>query len=174
MKHARESRMQIIKYFNYVGTLLFVAGFLLLLIGLNWGGTQYPWKFAQIISTIAIGFLCIVGLAFWETYAPLKEPLLPVHLFKNIPWVASVFLLSIGASVSYAFNIVWSSMVGSVYAHPDPMWDGWIASTIGVDITTGELVGGLSAEKIGKVKYQCMFMMSLGSIFLACKFFPYS
>jgi MFS family permease len=37
MKHANETRMHLIKNFDYVGTFLFVAGFVLFLLGLSWG-----------------------------------------------------------------------------------------------------------------------------------------
>lgn len=168
MKYERTSRMQIIKNFDYVGTVLFLAGLIMFLLGLNWGGQQYAWKSAQVVCTLVLGLACMVAFGVWEAMARLKEPLLPAHLFNNVPWVASVLLLSLGASVYYAFNVVWASMVQMVYAHPDdPMWAGWVMSLIGLVIGTGEIVGGLLAEKIGKVKYQCMFMITVASVCLA-------
>ena len=77
---------------------------------------MYPWKSAHVIAMITIGSLCLIGLAAYESLAKLKEPLVPIHLFKNGGWVASVISLSLGASVYYSQAIVWPAMTSNVYA----------------------------------------------------------
>ena len=64
-------------------------------------------KDAHVIATLIVGFLCLVALFVYETYVPLKEPLVPMHLFKNKGWVAAVISLSLGASTYYSQAIVW-------------------------------------------------------------------
>ncbi|EXJ77068.1 hypothetical protein A1O3_10226 [Capronia epimyces CBS 606.96] len=171
MKNRDRTRIYMLRHFDYVGALLFVAGTVLFLMGLLWGGQAYPWKSAHVITTIIVGFVCLVSLAAWEIRAPLQEPLIPVHLFKNVHWVASVLLLGFGASVYYATALVWPEMVTVVYRQgntkKDQMWAGWISSLLSIAFTLGEVSGGLLAEKIGRVKYQCMFMITMGSVCLA-------
>lgn len=75
-----------VKNFDYVGTFLFAAGIVLFLMGLSWGGSVYPWVSAPTLSAIFIGFALLIVFALWEIYAPIKEPLIPVHLFKNLEW----------------------------------------------------------------------------------------
>lgn len=170
MKNANATRVHLIKHFDYLGTFLFIAGFILFLLGLSWGGSVYPWKSAKVIATMVIGVLLIVGLAFYEIFAPLKEPLIPVHLFKNGGWVAANLLLGFGASTYYATAIVWPQMVSSVYSQGHfPMWAGWISSLVGISIAMGEMAGGMFAEKLGKVKFQCLFFITAGSVCLAGK-----
>lgn len=65
---------------------------------------------------LVVGFACLVGLFVYEAYRPLKEPLVPLHLFKNTEWLASVISLSLGASVYYSQAIVWPQMTSTVYA----------------------------------------------------------
>ena len=48
----------------------------------------------------------MAAFVLWEIYAPIKEPLVPMHLFRNIEWVSAVILLSLGAGVYYAFAII--------------------------------------------------------------------
>jgi len=97
MKFQNRTKKQQLKDFDYIGTALFIAGFVLFLLGLSWGGSVYPWKSAHVISTMVIGGITIIAFALWEVYANLKEPLLPVHLFKNVEWVAACILLGLGA-----------------------------------------------------------------------------
>ena len=40
-----DSKVYWIKHFDYVGTLLFAAGFVVFLLGLSWGGQLYPCVF---------------------------------------------------------------------------------------------------------------------------------
>jgi hypothetical protein len=61
-----------------------------------------------------VGILLIFALALYEIFVPHKEPLIPVHLFKNKGWVAANLLLGFGASVYYATGLVWPEMVAAV------------------------------------------------------------
>ena len=82
-KFKDRSKWQQIKEFDYIGTLLFLGGFILFLLGLSWGRSVYPWKSAHVIAIMVIGGLTLVIFTLWECYADLKEPLLHMQLFKN-------------------------------------------------------------------------------------------
>ena len=97
MKYKNRSKMQQFKDFDFIGCILFTAGLLLFVMGLSWGGSLYAWKSSHVIATIVVGSLCLIAFFLWEIYMPLKEPLLPMHLFKNTAWVASCLLLALGA-----------------------------------------------------------------------------
>jgi hypothetical protein len=97
MKYKNRSKMQVFKDFDFIGCLLFTAGLLLFVMGLSWGGALYAWKSGHVVGTILVGGLCLVAFFLWEIYMPLKEPLVPMHLFKNGAWVASCLLLALGA-----------------------------------------------------------------------------
>jgi MFS family permease len=79
-----KTRWQLVKQMDYVGFALFSLGCILFLIGVNWGGRQYDWNSAPVISTLVIGAALLVVLGFYEVYAPLKYPMLPTKFFKNI------------------------------------------------------------------------------------------
>lgn len=57
----------------------------------------------------------MVLFALWEVYAPLKEPLIPLRLFKDGRWVVACVLLGLGAGVYYAFAIIWPMQVAVLY-----------------------------------------------------------
>lgn len=84
-KHSEDgkTKMQLVKEMDFVGLLLGVAGCVLFLLGVNWGGRQYPWNSAAVIGTMVVGVVCLIALGFWEVYAPLPYPLMPPRLFKK-------------------------------------------------------------------------------------------
>ncbi|KAF2840253.1 fungal trichothecene efflux pump, partial [Patellaria atrata CBS 101060] len=169
-KHKRDidSKMYWLKHFDWFGTFLFAGGFIVFLLGLSWGGAVYPWKSAAVISSIIIGFIVLVIFVLYEIYAPIKEPLIPMHLFANGRWSAAVVLLGLGAGVYYAFSIVWPAQVAVIYNNGDPMWVGYVSILVGMGIITGQIVAGALAVRIGKTRYQCMAVFTIGGIFLGC------
>ncbi|KAF2099278.1 MFS general substrate transporter [Rhizodiscina lignyota] len=142
------------------------TAFVLFILGLSSGGSVYPWKDAHTISFIVVGFLCLVGLFVYESVVDLKEPMVPLHLFKNRGYVASFLTLSLGASVYYSQAIIWPEMTANVYANGREMWSGWVACLVGLGITVGEMIGGACAKMIGKTKYQLLVVITLGTLFL--------
>jgi sterol desaturase/sphingolipid hydroxylase (fatty acid hydroxylase superfamily) len=146
--------------------LLFAAGFIVFLMGLSWGGAVYPWKSAAVISAIVLGFATMVAFVLYECYAPIKEPLIPMHLFKNGPWVAAVVLLGLGAGVYYAFSIVWPAQAAVLYGEGDFMKVGYMSTIVGVSLITGQISAGVLATTIGKTRYQCMVVFLIGGTFL--------
>ncbi|KAF2403745.1 MFS general substrate transporter [Trichodelitschia bisporula] len=167
-KHKRDidSKMYWIKHFDYVGVFLYASGFIVFLLGLSWGGALYAWNSAAVISSLVIGFFILVLFVLWEIYAPLKEPLVPMHLFKSGRWVAAVILLGLGAGVYYAFSIIWPAQVTVLYGDGDLMKIGFYSVIVGLPIIAGQIISGLVTTKIGKQKYQCMAAFVFGGTFL--------
>jgi hypothetical protein len=163
----KKSRRQVILDFDYIGLILFSGGLLIFLMGVSWGGSYYPWKSAHVIATIIVGFFTLVAFALYEIFAPLKEPLVPMHLFKNLPWVSDICMVACGASVYYCFSIIWPIMVFSLYTS-DLTKGGLLCCVTGIGTNTGQILSGALSRKIGHQKYQVMVSASSMGIFLAC------
>jgi MFS family permease len=97
----RKTKWQLIKEIDYIGLILFTAGCLLLLLGLNWGNGLYPWNSARIISCLVISLVCFMVLAAWEVYMPLKYPILPPHLFVQWRRFTSFLVVCFVAGMLY-------------------------------------------------------------------------
>ncbi|OTB02574.1 hypothetical protein M426DRAFT_61878 [Hypoxylon sp. CI-4A] len=67
---------------DFAGILLTLAGVTVLMLGLTWGGSEYPWNSAAVISTLIIGFVLCVIFVLWEWRGP-RYPLVPLHIFKS-------------------------------------------------------------------------------------------
>lgn len=172
MKHGTQGRkMDFVRHFDFKGTILFVAGTVLFLMGLSWGGVVYPWRSAHVIATIVVGGACLIAFSLCQVYLPGPEPLVPVHLFKDFGWVASTVVLGICGGVFYAFAIIWPSMFVVLYSKPnDLMYTGYFACIIGLGITVGQVFGGVAAEPLGRVKWQTLASFIVGAVFLSSKF----
>ncbi len=164
MKWRNKTKMQQLKDTDFVGIVLFTGGFFVFLLGISWGGSVHPWKSGAVISTIIIGFLALVAFVLYEIYMPLKEPLLPMRLFLVPGFAPTAVVLGLGASIYYAFSIVWPRMVSNVYTK-DKIYAGLLDSIIGCGITLGIVSGGVLARAIGKTKIQVIVAMALALTF---------
>ncbi|KFZ00452.1 hypothetical protein V498_00076 [Pseudogymnoascus sp. VKM F-4517 (FW-2822)] len=153
MKNRTTTRWEMVKNFDFVGFILFSGGLLIFLMGLSWGGGVYPWNSAHVITTLVVGFVACVAFVLWETMANPKEPLMPMHLFKDIGWDATIVLISLGASVYYAFSIIFPQMVFGLYTE-DKAYGSALSCIVGASIVMGQIVGGLLSKWIGKQKWQ--------------------
>lgn len=189
MKFGGRTKREQLRDLDYTGIVLFIGGFLIFLLGrkcsigfmkwnqanlcilVSWGGSVYAWKSAHVIVTIVVGAFTLAAFVLWESYAKLKEPLLPIHLFKKFSWVAACILLGLGASIYYALAIIWPQMVDLVYTEDGgaSMYAGWLACTPTAMINGGQIFGGFLAEPIGKTKFQCMSVLAIGGAFLGGK-----
>ncbi|KAJ1982963.1 hypothetical protein H4R35_000089 [Dimargaris xerosporica] len=84
------------KRVDYLGTTIFVAAVACLLLGIEWGGKDYPWDSGIVIGLLVAGVvLLLVFLWFELRVAP--EPIFDLHLFsfRNV-WIASIVGFFIG------------------------------------------------------------------------------
>ncbi|KAL4787605.1 major facilitator superfamily domain-containing protein [Aspergillus varians] len=71
-----------LKAIDFVGASLALGGTVVLLLGLTWGGGEYPWDSAHVIATLIVGFAVCVGFVLWQ-WKGARYPLMPMHIFKS-------------------------------------------------------------------------------------------
>ncbi|KAF2035075.1 MFS general substrate transporter [Setomelanomma holmii] len=81
---------QKLKRTDWTGIVLFVGGMTSFLVGLSWGGIQYPWKSAATLAPIIVGLFGIVVFGCWQQYA-MPHSLLPMSVFYNWSAIAAFY-----------------------------------------------------------------------------------
>jgi hypothetical protein len=76
------------------GTLLFIFGVGLIILGTAWGGSTYPWASAQVLAPIIIGSICFASFFAYEYLLepgrllarafPRQVPMIPYSLFSRL------------------------------------------------------------------------------------------
>ncbi|CRK84012.1 MDR family MFS transporter [Neobacillus massiliamazoniensis] len=69
------------KHIDYLGSILLVVSTISILLALKMGGVDYGWLSWQILGLFTIGVISIIS--FFVTEMKVKEPILPLGLFKN-------------------------------------------------------------------------------------------
>ncbi|KAH6987232.1 trichothecene efflux pump [Ilyonectria destructans] len=60
-----KSKWQMTKDLDFIGIFLYISGCVLFLIGLSWGGTQYPWNSAETLCTLLIGVALLASFVVY-------------------------------------------------------------------------------------------------------------
>ncbi|KAI7159220.1 putative MFS transporter [Hortaea werneckii] len=84
---------------DWLGTLSVLAVTLMLLLGLDFGGTVFPWSSAKVICLIVFGTL-MIGFFIFSEKRLAKYPLMPLDMFKDM---SNIALFLVGFSQGMVF-----------------------------------------------------------------------
>ncbi|KAM0327090.1 hypothetical protein ACHAQA_006217 [Verticillium albo-atrum] len=154
--HERKTKRQLMKELDYLGIFLWTAGLTLLLMGVSWGGNMYPWKSAPTISSLLLGVGLLTALFFWEGYADLKYPAIPVKFFLNRGWFSLVICATVASMFYYSAVLLWPQQVQALYTR-DITYAGWLSTTVASSTALGQIVAGAIVKWGGNVRYWIIF-----------------
>ncbi|KAL3444200.1 fungal trichothecene efflux pump [Aspergillus insuetus] len=160
-----QTKWEMFKELDFVGIFLFVAGCVLFLIGLSWGGTTYPWVSAPTLCTILIGLATIAAFILYEGFICKTRPFMPPRLFKHAGFVAIVVNAAVASMVYYSFTVLWPTIISSIYT-TDSIQVGLQSSVVGGGILLGQIMGGMALGFLPGVKYQCIIASCLAISFI--------
>lgn len=151
MLHRRTAAKDLLKRFDWIGLFLYTFSVLIFLMGLNWGGALYPWASAHVIGVLVGGAVGFAVFILWEIYLPIKdaEPFLPLHLFKNLRYMACAWLTAIGAATYFGFSLIWPSAVAVLYTDLDNSHKGTISGLAAMGFVFGQIAGGVVGSLVG-------------------------
>jgi MFS family permease len=90
LKAPRTFTPQLFLEFDWIGGFLFVSSTCSFLIGLVWGGSEFPWDSWHTQVPIVFGALGVVATVVWEIYGA-ASPFLPLSTFRNVSSVMAYF-----------------------------------------------------------------------------------
>ncbi|PYH49200.1 TRI12-domain-containing protein [Aspergillus saccharolyticus JOP 1030-1] len=164
MLHARRGNVSAWKMVDFVGVFLFVAGMLLFLLGLSWGGATHPWKSGMVIGFIAGGAVLLILFVLWEIYSAKEYPLLPTHLLKNRPFMGVVLacgskscVLQSGVVIGYAISACVMKPIGKQNLQ-------FIAGMVVLAAVMGGMAGTSPSTEAMALVFLCITGASIGWI----------
>ncbi|CAK7225175.1 hypothetical protein SCUCBS95973_005772 [Sporothrix curviconia] len=135
---------------DWLGSLAITGGTLMLLMGLQFGGSSYPWKSAIVICLIVFGFVTIVIFGVIEHWVA-KYPVIPTHIYasrSNLAClVVCLFHGLMFTGVTYFMPTYFQAVLGAT-----PLLSGvWLlAMSVGVSVCAAS--SGMYLKKTGRVK----------------------
>ncbi|OQV09728.1 hypothetical protein CLAIMM_13818 [Cladophialophora immunda] len=163
------TRMGELKRVDFLGCFLIVAGLVLFLLGVSWGGQPLSWTSGTILGLIITGGCVVIIFVFWEAYGPHPNPIVPVHFFKDLRGFVCLIIIESVAGTSYvALSIIWPSQVARLYSSPTTSWQttAWLSTTIALAIYSSIVCWGALVAILKHIRLQLIFLMSVMLAFL--------
>jgi predicted MFS family arabinose efflux permease len=109
------TRMETLKQVDWVGGLLSVSGTLLFMMGLQWGGYQYPWVSAHVMVPLFLGLALIIAFIIHQ-WKFAKNPMFPKRLRQNPRVLALTLVITfISGANFFAVLMFWPTQAYNMY-----------------------------------------------------------
>jgi EmrB/QacA subfamily drug resistance transporter len=142
--HRREHKI------DWAGAALLVSGVSSLLLALSWGGTEYAWGSATIVSLFVAAAALLTAFLFVEARA--SEPIVPLRLFKG-----RSFSLGTGATAVLGFamfgSIIFVPLYLQIVKGATPTESGLLMLPMMVGIIGSSIAAGRVISAIGRYKW---------------------
>lgn len=148
---------------DWMGSLLVVGGTLIMLLGLQFGGVQYPWNSATVICLVVFGAITIALFAVYEGYIA-KYPLIPGSLFSHRTSIAA-FGLSFMHAFTFMGGSYWLPLYFQAVMGASSLLSGVYLLPFVLSLSVMSAVVGIVIKKTGNYKIPIMaglFVMTLG------------
>jgi MFS family permease len=154
--HQGRSTKEIIEHMDLVGIALGITGFVVFMVGLNWGGQTYDWASVEVGCALGFGLFGMVLFTLWEMYGA-KHPLFPRRMVQVPKVFWAIMTVIFMAGINYVpLAIFWPIESISVFnsGHKET---GINAIPVGMCILGGAMI---SAFMCGKWPQHCRLIMT--------------
>jgi len=134
---------------DYLGAVLLTSCTTAFLLILTLGGTEWPWRSIEVASLTAV--TVVLAMAFVAHVRRVREPLLPLELFRNRLFVVACAVLGftfmglLGASVF--FPLFFQIVMGV-----SPAYSGLLTAPLMIGVVISSLVNGHILMRSGRYK----------------------
>jgi EmrB/QacA subfamily drug resistance transporter len=136
-----------VRRMDFAGVLTAAAATACLLLALTWGGTTYSWGSAQVVGLLIGAF--VLYPVFLLSERMVREPLLPLDLFRNQVFVASGLLALAGGMVIYAMIFYLPLFLQGVLGQTATN-SGASLAPLFIPVAISAVVGGQVITKVGR------------------------
>lgn len=152
-----------LKAVDWLGSFTMVAGTIMVLLGLEFGGITHPWDSATVLCLIIFGAV-VIGLFFLNEWRVAPYPLMPLDLFSkrsNLAALGVCFFHSfVFISGNYFLPLYFQAVLGAT-----PILSGVYLLPTALALSSLSMCTGIFIKKTGQylpMIYFGMCMMTLG------------
>ncbi|MEU5527711.1 MDR family MFS transporter [Micromonospora chersina] len=135
---------------DWVGAGLLVAGVSCLLLALSWGGNEYAWGSGVIIGLFVAG--AVLGVLFVLQEARVKEPILPLRLFRS-PTFALANTAGFVLGLVMFGSIIFIPLYLQIVKGASPTRSGLLMLPMMAGIIFTSIITGRAMSRIGRYKW---------------------
>ncbi|KAI0520680.1 major facilitator superfamily domain-containing protein [Xylaria bambusicola] len=160
VNNPRTNLVEGLKAVDWLGTVLILAVTILTLVGLNFGGSAFPWNSSTVITLIVVGG-ATTGLFLFVEHRLAKYPLIPLGVFKSISNNATFIIVFSHGAVLVGTDYYMPLYLQSVQ-QASPIRSGVLMLPLIIVTAVVEILSGWAIERTGRY----IEFLWAGSIFM--------
>lgn len=137
-----------IRAVDWIGTVALVGGALMFLLGLQFGGTIYPWNSATVICLIIFGIVTLVTFIAVERYFA-RNPIIPLHLYSNVSNCA-VFAVNLCHGIVLTSSTYYLPLCAQSVLGAEPLLSGVYMLPFAISMSVAAVGAGMYIKKTGR------------------------
>ncbi|KAH8885612.1 MFS general substrate transporter [Thozetella sp. PMI_491] len=142
------SKREIFNRIDFIGGFLSIAGIVLFVAGLLWGGYQYDWTSAHTLVPLLLGVVILIIFVCWEIWGA-KYPMIPKRLGQAKWNLNLTFVITfISGANFFSVLLLWPTQAFNVYGH-DPVGVGIRGMPFGFCVMGGACITLYLLSKTG-------------------------
>lgn len=159
------------RYIDYPGAAVLTLHLVSLLLGLVWGGTQYPWFSYQIGGLFGVSLATLAFFIFIERRSP--NPIIPLSLFANRVFTVSVAAAGICFMCMYGV-ILYIPLFSQEVVGASATRSGLVLTPLMLGIVSSSIVFGQIISRTGRYKTLTLLgiLVAIIGIFLLSRMTP--
>ncbi|KAJ2543779.1 hypothetical protein EV175_005952 [Coemansia sp. RSA 1933] len=161
----KESLLQSVKRFDYVGTLLLFGAAIMTTMGLTYGGNEYPWKSAMTLCLLVFGCVCIALFLGWEGFGPASRPILNPRWLRERNLQITIWATILFAMVFISMSVYVPILYITARNQPTDVAGRRAAPFWGMNVGGALLAGVVMRARPSTARYFVWGGLVLGAIF---------
>lgn len=157
------SRMEKLRQFDIIGTIILIGSLACLLLGLQWGGVTYPWNSARIIALFAVTAALAAAFVLLQIQNSKTSRTIPPSIIANRSvWMAGGYAMCMTGGVYIAMLYV--PMWFQVIQHRSALGSSVMLTPLIAGYVVCSVISGILTSIIGYYNPS----MIVGTILTAC------
>lgn len=99
---------------DYIGIFVFTGSLAALIIALTWGGSTYAWNSKQVLASLIVGCIGLLGFGLYETFGT-SEGMFDHRLFVNRNFPILLFVCAVDGMLLLGVNVLFSQQIAIVF-----------------------------------------------------------
>ncbi|KAK4122078.1 MFS general substrate transporter [Parathielavia appendiculata] len=137
-----------IKAVDWIGSFALIGGTLMFLLGLELGGTTYPWSSATVICLIVFGLLTIILFVEVERDFA-RYPIIPIHIYSSVSNFA-IFAVNLLHGIVLTQNTYFLPLYCQSVLGAEPFLSGVLLLPFAVSMSVATVGAGAYLKKTGR------------------------
>ncbi|KAF8837804.1 MFS general substrate transporter [Paxillus ammoniavirescens] len=151
---------------DYLGIGLTLAGSVLIILPLTWGGVKFPWNSPTILAPLCSGFVVIFIFCCWE-WKGANLPIVPMYIFKHVTVTGVYIAMFVNGFVCYS-SIYYLPQLFQVALGYSPIRSGVFLLPVLISQSFASSSAGMIVSRTGRYRTIVYVGFSLWTVGCGC------